>query len=178
MAEKSTIARPYAKAIFQIAMAEKGLRKWSEMLAAAALIVADARMQKALSSPHMRSEAVDLINDLLGERLDEKGRNLLATLAANRRLTYLPEIAAIFHQLKADAENTVDVKVTTAVALDSSQQQQFASALRRRLNRDIRLHCELDPKVLGGAVLSAGDLVIDGSLRGRLERLTTAIAGQ
>jgi F-type H+-transporting ATPase subunit delta len=145
-------------------------------LAFAALVVAEPKVRKLLNSPQQQAQMpADLMLGIVGDRFDESGRKLIQTLAANRRLAYLPEIAAIFHHLKAEAENTVDVKVTSAVALDSGQQQQFAAALRRRLKRDIRLHCELDPHLLGGAVLSTGDLVIDGSLRSRLERLGTAI---
>ena len=172
MAERSTVARPYAKALFELALGQKKLDLWSEALGSAAAVVTDARVRKLLTSPHVTpGQLADLVIDIAGGKLDEEGRNFFRVLAANRRLGFLPEIAAIFARLKADEENTVDVTMTSAVALDRDQQKKFAAALSARLQRNVRLQCEVDSSLLGGAVLRADDLVIDGSVRGRLERL-------
>jgi F-type H+-transporting ATPase subunit delta len=172
MAEKSTIARPYAKALFELALGQKKLDAWSEVLARAAVVVRDERVRPLLTSPHVTTDQLaQLVIDVVGGKLDEDGRNFLRVLAQNRRLGFLPEIAAIYEKFKAEEENTLDVTVTSAVALDAALQKKFAAALKERLRRDVRLRSETDPSLLGGAILRADDLVIDGSLRGRLERL-------
>jgi F-type H+-transporting ATPase subunit delta len=177
MAERITIARPYAKAVFQLARSQKRLPQWSGALSAAARIIADPRVHALLGNPGVSTEQlVGLVTDIAGASLDEQGRNLMATLAANRRLGFLPEIAARFEQLRADAERTVDVTVTSAIELSRAQQKQYTEALRKRLDREVRLHCQLDPALLGGAVVRADDLVIDGSVRAGLAQLATAAA--
>jgi F-type H+-transporting ATPase subunit delta len=177
MAEKVTIARPYARAAFEHARDCNAFGAWSELLSTASAIVADERVAKLLSSPRVTpDELVGLIADIAGKMLDEQGRNFLNMLAQNRRLDLLPEIAAIYEVLRAEVENTADVQVISAVALDDAQRQRLATALRKRLKRDVRLHCQVDASLIGGAIVRAGDLVIDGSLRAGLERLTREIA--
>lgn len=172
MADRYTIARPYAKALFELALGQKKLDAWSEVLARAAVVVRDERVRALLTSPHVTPDQLaQLVIEVVGGKLDDDGRNFLRVLAQNRRLGFLPEIAAIYEKFKADEENTVDVTVTSAVALDAALQKKFAAALKERLHRDVRLQTETDPTLLGGAILRADDLVIDGSLRGRLERL-------
>jgi F-type H+-transporting ATPase subunit delta len=172
MAEKTTIARPYARAAFEEAAGEAKLAPWSESLRAAATVVQDPRVQELLANPRVSAEALaQLLIDAGGPGLDEHGRNFMRTLADNRRLSYLPEISALFDQLKDGAEGVVDVTVTTAVALESAQRAPLAAALERRLGRQVRLHCETDRALIGGAVVRAGDLVIDGSVRTRLDRI-------
>ena len=174
MVEKVTLARPYAKAAFEAARDSKDYARWSEMLAAAATTVADQRVVKLLSSPRVQpADLVELIAEASGA--DEHGRNFLNTLAQNRRLAVLPEVAAIYEELRADVENITDVHITSAVQLDEAQRTRLTAALKRRLKRDIRLHCEVDASLIGGAVVRAGDFVIDGSLRARLERLAAQI---
>jgi len=178
MAEKSTIARPYAKALFELALGQTKLDTWSEALALAAAVVADERVKKLLTSPRVTIEQLaDLVIGIVGKKLDDEGHNFIRVLAANRRLGFLPEIAAIYEKLKAAEENTVEVTVTSAVPLDKEQQRKFSQAMSARLKRDVRLHCEVDATLLGGAVLRADDLVIDGSLRGQLERLNAELTG-
>jgi F-type H+-transporting ATPase subunit delta len=118
-----------------------------------------------------------LFNGVAGDAFDGDARNFVATLAANRRLAFLPEIAATFEKLRADHERTVEVTVTSAVALSAEQRERMTAALKRRMNRDVHLHCQLDPTLLGGAVLRADDLVIDGSLAGGLTQLAASVAG-
>ena len=174
MAEKSTIARPYAKAFFELALEEQKLDAWSQALGMAAAVVADPRVKTLLTSPHLTTEQLAaLLIDICGKVLDAEGQNFIRVLASNRRLGLLPEIDVIFEKLKAESEKIVDVTVTSAAPLSPEQQRAYASALRQRLKSDVRLHCEVDPALVGGAILRADDLVIDGSLRGRLDRLAT-----
>jgi F-type H+-transporting ATPase subunit delta len=172
MADKTTIARPYAKAAFAEARATRRLGPWSEALRVAAAVVKDPRVQALLGNPHVTPEELaQLVIDIAGPQLDEAGRNFVRTLAENRRLAYLPEISVLFDELKDQAEGIVDVTVTSAAPLDAAQQKTLSEALQRKLKRTVRLHCSTDPELIGGAVLRAGDLVIDGSLRARLDRI-------
>jgi len=178
MAERLTIARPYAKAVFALARVGKRLPQWSTALQVAASVVTDARVAALLGNPGVSAEQlVTLITGVGGAAFDEHAKNLIRTLAANKRLGYLPEIAARYEQLRADAERTVDVTVTSAVELSAAQEQHYTKALQRRLDRDVRLHCVIDPTLLGGAVVRADDLVIDGSVRAGLAQLAAATAG-
>jgi F-type H+-transporting ATPase subunit delta len=178
MAEKVTVARPYAKAAFELAREQRDFARWSEILAAAAAVVQDARVARLLSNPRVQpGELIDLIAAASGKALDESGRNFLNTLAQNRRLNVLPEVAAHYEELHAEVENIADVHVTSAAELNSAQRERLGAALRRRLKREIRLHCAVDAALIGGAIVRSGDFVIDGSLRGRLERLMNAVVG-
>jgi F-type H+-transporting ATPase subunit delta len=172
MADKSTIARPYAKAAFEEARDRGRLGPWSEALRTAAAVVRDPRVEALLGNPRVTpGELAALVIEIAGTGLDEEGRNFVRTLADNRRLALLPEISALFDELKGEAEGVIDVTVTSAAPLDDSQRGKLATALERRLGRSVRLQCATDPALIGGAVLRAGDLVIDGSLRSRLERI-------
>jgi F-type H+-transporting ATPase subunit delta len=118
-----------------------------------------------------------LVADICGDRLDDNGRALLSLLTENGRLGYLPEIADRFEELKADHQNVAEVEIVSAAVLEEGQKQRLARALQSRLGRDVRLHCSVDPALIGGAVVRSGDLAIDGSLRGKLERLETELTG-
>ena len=115
------------------------------------------------------------MNGIAGPKLDEHGRDFISLLAQNRRLGFLPEIAALFERMKSEVENAVDVDVTSATALTPDQESRYAAALQKKLGRQVRLRTKVDGSLLGGAVLKAGDLVIDGSIKGRLERLATEL---
>lgn len=185
MAEKTTIARPYAKALFELAFDRGAMEAWSNVLAVAAQVAADERVRKLFVSPHLTvNDLTELFIAIIGpvvhkdRDIDEHARNFIRTLASNRRLALLPEIATIFARLKADSEDAVDVTVTSAVPLDGKLELSYGGALSKRLRKKIvRLHPEVDPTLLGGAILRANDLVIDGSLRGRLERLSAEVTG-
>ena len=163
MADRLTIARPYARAAFEEARKDAGLAPWSEALQAAAIVVQDPRVTP--------EQLAGLVDGIAAAPLGEHGANFVRTLADNRRLGYLPEIAELFDTLKDAAEGVEDVTVTSAAPLDEAQRRKLSAALERRLRRKVRLHCEIDPALIGGALLRAGDLVIDGSLRTRLERI-------
>lgn len=177
MADKSTIARPYAKAAFEEARDRGRLGPWSQALRTAAAVISDSRVEKLLGNPRVTpGELAALVIEIAGPELDEQGRNFVRTIADNRRLALLPEISALFDELKGEAEGVVDVTVTSAAPLDDSARGKLATALERRLGRSVRLQCATNPALIGGAVLRAGDLVIDGSLRGQLERIAYALA--
>jgi F-type H+-transporting ATPase subunit delta len=178
MAERITIARPYAKAIFALARGGQRLEAWSAVLRTAAAVSADARVKPLFGNPHVSAEQLaELFNGIGGGSFDEQARNLIAALAANRRLQFLPEIAANYEKLRAEHEQTIDVTVTSAIELNAEQRTRITDALRKRIQREVRLQCELDPTLLGGAVLRANDLVIDGSLAGGLAQLAARVAG-
>lgn len=176
MADKTTIARPYAKAAFAHARATQALPAWATALANAAAVVADPRVRPLLTSPHVSAaQLAALLIDIAAGALDDAGRNFIRALAENRRLALLPEVSALFNHMKDDVERAIDVEVTSAAALNEAQRAELASSLEKRLARSVRLHCAVDPELLGGAVLRAGDLVIDGSVQAQLERLAHAL---
>jgi F-type H+-transporting ATPase subunit delta len=175
MADKITIARPYARAAFAHATEAGRLGAWASALTVAATVVATPGVAVLLSNPHVSAAELaelvtGIVSDTAGTGADEPLHSLIADLAANRRLALLPEIAGLFNAMKDEAERTVDVEVTSAAPLDDGQRNELSVSLARRLERSVRLHCSVDPALIGGAVLRAGDLVIDGSLRSRLDR--------
>lgn len=178
MAEKSTVARPYAQAVFELAQEQGALAPWGEMLAAAAQVGADPTMRRLLASPQVtRQQVADLFVEVCGDALDAPGRNLVRVLADNHRLDLLPEIGQQFAALRATAERTIDARCASAFELSEQQQASLAAALTKHLGRDVRLECAIDKTLIGGAVIHAGDLVIDGSASGRLSRLAGQLEG-
>jgi len=174
VAERATIARPYAKAAFEYAREANAFAAWSQGLESAAQIVADPSVAPLTKSPQWPvANLVSLITDVAGAKLDAGMQNFVRVLAENRRLLLLPEIAAHYEELRAAVENTLDVEVTSAVTLSDAQADKLKVALSTRLKRTVRMQNSVDSTLLGGAVVRAGDLVIDGSLKGRLERLAT-----
>lgn len=174
MAERATIARPYAKAAFEYARDAHDFAAWSQGLTRAAEIVADPRVSALTKNPQWSAaDIADLITGVGGSSLNSGMQNLVRVLAENHRLMLLPEIAAHYEQFRSAVENTVDVEVVSAVQLDAAQTDKLSAALAKRLRRNVRMKNSVDATLLGGAVLRAGDLVIDGSLKGRLERLAT-----
>jgi len=172
MAERVTTARPYAKAIFSLARERNALAATSAALARGAEVVTDARVKALIGSPHVTpAQLAEIVAGVVDKDLDESSRNFVSLLAANRRLGFLPEIAALFELMKSELENAVDVEVIAASQLTPDQESRYAAALQKKLGRAVRLHTKVDGSLIGGAVLKAGDLVIDGSIKGRLERL-------
>jgi len=176
MANVTTLARPYAKAAFQFALESKSLSQWSDMIALLSNVAGQEKMQSVLASPALSAEQqAKTFIDVCGDALNESCQGLVKVLAKNKRLKLLPEISQLFEQLKADAERSVDVEITSAVSIDSSLEKQLADALRQKLNRDVRISVAIDKNLIGGVVIRAGDTVIDSSLRGRLTKLAEAM---
>lgn len=176
MAEFSTLARPYARAAFEHAAAGDTLESWSRALGLLALLAEDVRISARLRSPALaREQRAQLLIDLCGDELDIQVRNFLQVLAANDRLLLLPEIFQQFQALKADHQRLVEVEVTSAAPIDEAQRSRLAEALVKRLGREVSVQVSVDPSLIGGAIIRAGDTVIDGSLRGRLNKLADAL---
>jgi F-type H+-transporting ATPase subunit delta len=177
MAETLTIARPYAQAAFLYAREQQMLKQWSEMLALLATIASDPAVRTLLDSPRLTEQQLaDLFIQVGGEQLNDKCANFVRVLADNRRLGLLADIAALYEIQRRDAEGTVRAELVSAYPASEEQQAKVVASLRRRLGREIELSCSTDPGLLGGAIIRAGDLVIDGSVRGKLQRLGTALS--
>jgi len=176
MADLTTLARPYARAAFEVAMEGKELDNWSKMLSLAASVSSIDSVRVVLGSPTLSAEQLaQTMIDICGEELDKKGQNFLALLAENKRLGLLVEISAIYEIFKANQEKSVDVEITTAFEVSSEASDKLAEALKNRLQREINLESKVDPGLLGGAVIRAGDTVIDSSVRGKLTKLAEAM---
>ncbi|SCZ64395.1 F0F1 ATP synthase subunit delta [Thiohalomonas denitrificans] len=172
MAELITIARPYAQAIFSLARDEGDLKGWSDMLAFAALVASDPDMAALIEDPRVdREQTATIFLDVCGERLNAGAKNTIRVLAENNRLELLPEIAVLYEVERATAEGTLRAEVTSAHSLSNAQKKAIASALTKRFGRDVTLDCKIDEELLGGAIIRAGDVVIDGSVIGKLDKL-------
>jgi len=180
MAELATTARPYARAAFDSGGADAAA--WSTFLGRAAAVVQDPQVRALIGNPRVPAgELVELLVQLSVDPARGAAaageRNFLRLLADNRRLKLLPEIAAQFEALRAEAQRIANVDVISALALTDEQSRQLQQALERRLGRSVRLHAQIDQSLLGGAIVRCGDFVVDGSLRGRIDRLSAAMRG-
>ena len=172
----TTIARPYAKAIFEHALAEKQLAQWSDYLFVLAQAVLDPNGSQFISNPASTTEQQIELLDTLCSIKEKALSNLISLLATNKRLMLLPEIKALYEVHRAEQEKTLDVDVISYSDVSLAQQQNLVDALSKRLQRNVSLKISIDPSLLGGAVIRAGDLVIDGSVRGKLNKLRTDLA--
>jgi len=183
VADNNTVARPYARAIFEVAVEAGTLSDWSGSLGIAGELLADKGLVEYLRAPELSDERrleflTGLFDKAGADKLsgqDDKGTNFLKLLLENRRIGVLPEISEHFEALKAKVENSVDAVVTSAAPLNAEQEKEIASALKERLGCEVRITTEIDETLIGGAVIRAGDVVIDGSLRARLEGLANAL---
>lgn len=174
MSQAITLARPYARAAFAVARDAGALAQWSDALAVSARIAAEPQVAALLGHPRMEgSEAVALIAPT---GADEAFRRFLALLADNGRLAQLPEVVGMYEELRAEAERVVRATVTSAAELPDAELEGIRAALRRRFGCEVELAAKVDPALIGGAVISAGDVVIDGSVRGKLARMQSALA--
>lgn len=176
MAELHTLARPYAEAVFQLACDENDLPGWSEQLDLIRQVVTHKDMQALIGVPDIdRATLAELILQACGNSLGDGARNLVRLLSERRRLLIVPALVDEYERLRAERERTIDVRVRSATELSKQHREAITSALKKRLNREARLHCEVDPELIGGAVIRAGDLVIDGSVRTQLQQLAHAL---
>ena len=169
-----TLARPYARAAFAIAREGNALPAWSDALAFAARVAADPSVAALLGNPGLTQ--ADAVNLLGPDAADEGFSNFLGLLFENRRLSLLPEIAGLYDELRSEAERVVKAKVTSAVILPLVEMGKIEDALRRRFGRDVEIETAIDESLIGGAIIAAGDVVIDGSLKGQLGRLRSALS--
>lgn len=177
-AEITTVARPYARAVFSYALDETdGLAKWSRTLALLGAAAATDVVEDALDNPQLTTEQeVELLASILDDDLSAQGRNFISVLAENGRLTLLPAISEMFEDLKAQHEKTMDVEVTSAFDVSDDDRHKLVEALNKRLQKEIELTTTVDEKLLGGVIIRAEDTVIDNSVRGRLEKLSRALS--
>jgi F-type H+-transporting ATPase subunit delta len=175
MSELTTIARPYAKAAFDFAIEANAVESWLEMLVFAAEVANDATIIEYLSGGASVEQAQDIFLKVCDVQLDSNGQNLIKVMAENQRLLVLPQVFTQFSELKAEYDKEVSVDVTSAVELAAEQLTTLSAALEKRLARKVKLNCEIDANVVSGLVIKAGDMVIDGSVRGKLNRLATTM---
>ncbi len=176
MSELTTAARPYARAVFEMANEAGDLAKWSELLAFMGAVASNDDVKTLLSSPKMAKQVgADAFIRLCDKKLNDKAENLVKMLAENDRLSLLPEMSVIYEALKDEAEGSVEALVIAAKKLTKAEETSIATALKKRLGRDVKLKVSVDESLLGGAIIRAGDLVMDGSLKGRLNKMTNVM---
>lgn len=179
MAETLTLARPYAKAVFELAHARRESERWNKLLALLVTLIGNREARVMLGDPRVpagaRAEVLLELCAKSGHKPDTQERNFVRLLADYRRLAVLPEIADEYRALREQAESLVEVEMRAAVPVSEAERNTLRAALEKKLERKVKLSCVTDPALIGGAVLRAGDLVIDGSVRGKLSRLTAAM---
>ncbi len=173
MSQALTVARPYARAAFATARDEGALAAWSQALGFAARVAADPRVAALLPNPGLQH--ADAVALLAPEGASEAFARFLAVLADARRLPQLPEIAGMYEELRAEAEHIVKARVTSAAVLQAGELDAIKAALRKRFGREVEVETAIDESLIGGAVIDAGNVVIDGSLKGKLARLQSAL---
>ncbi len=174
--DATTIARPYAEALFSRADETKTLDLWSEALDLLATVVQDPTMATTIADPlFARANLTQLLVDICGDKLSLEAQNLVLLLVANGRLAVLPEITALYEKLKAESQHTLKVHVRSAYEFTPDQEQQIAAGLKRKLGLDVTITSEQDQELIGGVHIRAGDLVIDGSIKGKIEQLANEL---
>ena len=176
MAELNTLARPYAKAAFEVALADNKLQFWLSALEVSAAVAEQDRVKKVLSSSDLSTtKKATVFIQVCSEQMDEKVKNFIRTLASNKRLALLPYIKEQFGTMKAQQEKSIEVEVTAAYELSADLINKLTQALSVKLNRSVSVLSSVDQSLLGGAIIHTGDIVIDGSIRGRLAKLAEAM---
>ncbi|CCQ11318.1 ATP synthase delta chain [Pseudoalteromonas luteoviolacea B = ATCC 29581] len=175
MSEVTTIARPYAKAAFEFAVEKGAVENWNDMLFFAAEVAKDEQVAQFLAGSASVQKKSDVFVQICAEQINEHGQNLIKVMAENGRLDTLPAVATLFAEFKADYDKEIDVDVVSATELAAEQQAKLVASLEKRFARKVKLNCSVDANTVGGLVIKAGDTVIDGSIRGKLNRLATAL---
>ncbi|MDA8561747.1 F0F1 ATP synthase subunit delta [Gammaproteobacteria bacterium] len=174
--ELETIARPYSKAVFELAIKDNALLDWEDMLRNAADLSKLDDVNFLLSNPEISSDQLaDLFIECSGKSSDVEKTNFIKLLAMNNRLSVLPQILILFISYRLNYEKSINVKIVSAFDVSDSYKEKFILKLNSRLQKNVSLECEVDPLLLGGAIISAGDMVIDGSVRGKLNRLLESL---
>ncbi len=177
MADKTTIARPYAKACFDYAKEKDSFESWSDSLHTLALIVSDEQFERLLKHPKFSNEeAVEWVLSIGSSVFDGASCEFIKMLGENHRLAFAPEISVLFEEHLRSYKQTVEATVISAEPVDDSFKERIKAGLKKRLNvHDIKLDCQIDKSLIAGALIKAGDIVIDGSARGRLARLEESL---
>lgn len=174
--ELVTIARPYAEAVYRLASQKGALEDWSRKLGLASAVANDPAMQDVISNPKFtRSDLERVFLDVLGKAFDEEGQNLIRLLVENGRLALLPEIAVQFEKLKAEQSGHLEASISSAYPLTDEQVKEMVAMLEKRFARKVTAQVNVDPELIGGVKINAGDVVIDASVRGQLNNMTFAL---
>lgn len=172
MSELSTLARPYAAAVFKRASESGTAEQWSQMLGFIAEVVKDKDISAIIENPKVSQERlIQLLLDICQGQFNSEAENFLKLLVQNDRLTLAPQISKLYEAHKAEAEGYVDVDVATAYAFTKEEQKKFTSALEKTLAKKVRISASVDKSLIGGFLAKAGDRVIDGSIKGRLQQM-------
>ncbi|MDP2784754.1 MAG: F0F1 ATP synthase subunit delta [Sulfurimicrobium sp.] len=174
--ETVTIARPYAEAVYRLASQKAALAEWSRMLATASAVASDATMSDAIANPKFTSANVEQVFLAVTDKeLNEEGKNLIRLLLENGRLALLPVIAAQFEKLKAEQSGLLEADIVSAFPLSAEQEKEMAGLLEKRFARKVTTRVRVDPELIGGVKINAGDVVIDASVRGQLDNMAFAL---
>ena len=176
MADFKTAARPYAKAVFEMARETGNYDVWSDRLQFPSSAVQSPELSAMLDTPNItHQQRSEILEKVAGDKLDDQGRNFVRLLSENNRVDLLPDVAGIYDGLKMEAEGEVEAQVVSAFELTPEQSEKIAGALSKRLNRKVLIASSVDSDLIGGAIIRAGDLVIDGSVKGRLAKMSSQV---
>jgi F-type H+-transporting ATPase subunit delta len=176
MAEALTIARPYAEAVFRLAKADDTLSDWSSMLQLTAVVADDKRIRALLGNPEVSTKRLgELLLDICGDKLSNKGRNFMLLLVESKRVEVLPEVSELFEQLKTQHEGVLEAKVASAFAMTDVQLKDLVAGLESKFKRKIEAKVNVNPELIGGVKVEIGDEVFDASVRGKLEAMSIAL---
>ena len=175
MSELTTVARPYARAAFNFAVEKNNIEAWSYMLNFAASVVNNPTMAELLKGKKAAQELANLFINVCGEQLDESGQNFIKIMAENGRLSVLPRVIELYADLEAEHSKQIDVSVVSAYVLSKKQKEELSKSLTKRLARKVNLNCSIDKTLIAGMVITAGDLVIDSTAKGQLNRLSNTL---
>tara|TARA_R110002073_G_scaffold157958_7_gene313333 strand:+ start:238 stop:774 length:537 start_codon:yes stop_codon:yes gene_type:complete len=176
MAEVITVARPYADAVFKSAVANNALSAWSDMLQFAAAVAEDDRIILLAGNPAISTKQLgELFLDICDNKLNDEGRNLVSLLAENNRIEVLPQVSALFEQLKAQHEGVLEANITSAFAISDIQLIKLVADLEQKFKRKIEAKVSVDPELIGGVKVEIGDEILDTSVRGKLETMAVAL---
>jgi len=177
MADYTTVARPYARAVYQQAIETSSVDGWNDALAVMASIINDAEMSSLLDNPKNSNEQqAELMLKVIGDKLDAQQQNLIKLMAENGRLKALPEVAVQFEVYRAEAEGKVDAEVRSAFPLSSEQEESITKTLKAKLGREVTITTTIDESLIGGVIIKAGDTIIDGSMKSQLDSLALTLS--
>jgi len=180
MAENVTLARPYAEAAYQLAKSANALAAWSDALERLAAIAARPEMEECIGNPRLSPEQLaQLCLDVVASKektgLSAEQQNFVRVLADNDRLIVMPEISALFNELKHDHEGVKDAEIASAFALDEATLKTLVADLERKFGCKIKATVKVDAELIGGVRIAVGDAVVDASVRGKLAAMATAL---